>query len=61
MTNGDLIRNSTDEELAQMHIGKCACYLVRCEEHHGDCTSCSLEWLHEEVLESCAGEAQKGV
>ena len=49
MTNGDRIRQMSDEELAGLHlIGRLFCNVVRCEEHQGDCKKCSLEWLLED-------------
>ena len=52
MTNGDRIRRSTDEELADLRvIGRRFCTIPICEEHNGDCTLCSLEWLREDTDE----------
>ena len=49
MTNGDRVRQMTDEELAELRvIGTHHCNIVRCEEHRGDCKECALAWLKEE-------------
>lgn len=46
MTNGEWIRSLSDEELSELRvIGRQHCNLVICEEHHGDCRRCALEWL----------------
>ena len=55
MTNGDRIRQMTDEELATMTIiGRRFCTIPICEEHQGDCAKCSLDWLKEEYKEDLA-------
>ena len=49
MTNGERIRQMTDEELAELRvIGMRFCTIPNCEEHHGNCKNCILEWLKEE-------------
>jgi len=49
MTNGERIRQMTNEDLSELGvIGRRFCTIPICEEHQGDCRKCSLEWLQEE-------------
>ena len=62
MTNGDKIRNMTDEELSALcctmnhdfpvyALGKCDGDDFECVREDGDCRKCCLEWLRQEVEE----------
>ena len=49
-TNGDRIRQMTDEELAKiMRSCKFCAYLDKGCQHNGTCTQGFLEWLKQEV------------
>ena len=53
-TNADLIREMTDEELANLIMGApfiCASVKVLCEDMPG-CAECCLSWLRSPVEES---------
>lgn len=52
MTNGDKIRAMTDEELADVMQGQCACcayQLTGCTEK--ECKDGAYKWLKQEVIE----------
>ena len=51
MTNGDRIRQMTDDELADFLDGF-LCYQVGvCRKEEIDCAECNLQWLKQEVSE----------
>lgn len=55
MTNGDRIRHMSDEELADVMQGQCACcayQLTGCTEK--ECKDGAYEWLKQEVSEDAA-------
>ena len=61
-TNGDRIRQMTDEELADKLTDKCAV----CAYHHAECERkfclCErgvLEWLKQEVSEDCGADMRE--
>lgn len=50
LTNGDIVRQMTDEELADVLQGQCACcayQLTGCTER--ECKNGAYEWLKKEV------------
>ena len=52
-TNGDRIRNMTDEELAESLSGSVACrHIMSCLDT--SCYECTLKWLKQEVSENAA-------
>lgn len=52
MTNGDKLRQMTDEELAKIMRSCTFCaYLDKGCQHNGTCTQGFLEWLKQEVDE----------
>lgn len=47
---GDLVRASSDRQLARMKLfGKRYCDVVKCEAANGDCEACVLNFLRQEL------------
>ena len=47
---GDLVRASSDRQLARMKLfGKRYCDVVKCEAANGDCEACVLTFLRQEL------------
>ena len=44
-SNGDMIRNMTDEELVDI----ICCQYKECKDLNGECNKCLLDWLKQEV------------
>ena len=52
MTNGERLRQMTDNELAAFLIDSCivcAWYRVECEKHNKNCERGIIDWLKQEV------------
>ena len=53
MTNGDKIRNMTDEELCDF-LGDYICYLTDdyCRAEDIECRDCKMKWLKQELKDN---------